>query len=265
MADDYFGRLLARYAPTGPADPLADPFAAASGGRPDGPAGRAGGARRTRVRPRLPGPFERVEALGGASAEADAPAPLFPRASPRPALPAGERVRHEREVRTTDRETVIRSEVPHGDAPDRTWPAPQPAEPLLRPAAHVNPGPRTALPDDVRRQRRTGRSGGEDLPARPTPSAALASAATPLPVATAALRPRADAVPAARPEARAAAAAGRRGQRSGERVVHVQIGRLEVSAAGTERPAAGGRPARTERRGPSLSLADYLARGERTS
>ncbi|MER7106993.1 hypothetical protein ABT360_04560, partial [Streptomyces sp. NPDC000229] len=50
-----------------------------------------------------------------------------------------------------------------------------------------------------------------------------------------------------------------------KRVVHVQIGRLEVSAApppGTPR-AGTDRSGPTGRRAPALSLDDYLARGER--
>ncbi|MFB6436655.1 hypothetical protein ACFCVY_07715 [Streptomyces sp. NPDC056411] len=258
MPDDYFGRLLARYAPPAPADPFAGP--------PDGgPAGRAGASRRTLVRPRLPGPFERIEALGGAPAGPEAPAPLYPRA-PLPAALPGEPVHHERELRTTDRETVVRSEAPHQDTPDRGRGAPRPAAPPGRPAAPPVAGPRTAVPDAVRPHRRSGgRAGGEDGPARTPASAPVAGHPEPAaPAAAPALRPRTDAVPTARPEARAAAA-GRRGQRPAERVVHVQIGRLEVSAAGTERPAAGGRPAGTGRRAPSLSLTDYLARGERAN
>ncbi|MFB7635756.1 hypothetical protein ACFC0M_33050, partial [Streptomyces sp. NPDC056149] len=81
------------------------------------------------------------------------------------------------------------------------------------------------------------------------------------------LRPRTDTVPAPRRPVppRGQAPAGRRAARGpAERVVHVQIGRLEVSA-GAERPAAGGRPARPERRAPALSLGDYLASQQRTS
>ncbi|PNE39346.1 hypothetical protein AOB60_36330 [Streptomyces noursei] len=56
---DYLGRLLARYAPAPPADPFGPPDGADAPGR------------RTRVRPRLPGPFERVEALRGPAAGED--------------------------------------------------------------------------------------------------------------------------------------------------------------------------------------------------
>ncbi|WP_407287666.1 hypothetical protein [Streptomyces sp. BP-8] len=249
---DYFDRLLARHAP------------AAGGAVPGVPGGgRADGARRTLVQPRLPGPFERVEALRGAPTEADEPAPLSPQA-PRTSPFGGEQVRYEREIRTTEQQTVVRAEAPRDAPADLVEPVARPAAPQLRPAAAVETGPRTAAAEVVRPQRGV-RASGEDGSARraavpsPPPGRDVAPSAL-APV----LRPRTEAVPAVRNATRAAAA-GRRGQRGAERVVHVQIGRLEVSAAGAERPAAGGRPARPQRSEPSLSLADYLARGERTS
>ncbi|RNG13836.1 hypothetical protein EEJ42_31585, partial [Streptomyces botrytidirepellens] len=65
--------------------------------------------------------------------------------------------------------------------------------------------------------------------------------------------------------ARSAAAANRRRPRAAERVVHVQIGRLEVSAADPSGPGrtAAARPEQTGRRAPTLSLDDYLSRGEK--
>ncbi|MFH8568868.1 hypothetical protein [Streptomyces sp. NPDC017993] len=252
MSDDYFGRLLARHVPPSPADP----FAEAPGDRPDG-------SRRVLVQPRLPGPFERVEALRGAPAEPDEPAPLFPQA-PRATPFEGERVRYEREIRTTDRETVLRTRSAREDGPDRTGQPLRPSAELLRPTAPLPPAPRPSAPDAVRPQRRdVARASEADGSARTTAAPRLPGrAAAPL-AAAPTLRPRTDEVPAARSAARAAA--GRRGPRAAERVVHVQIGRLEVSAAGPERPAADGRTGRAERRGPSMSLADYLARGERTT
>ncbi|MGW1006978.1 hypothetical protein ACWD5D_37085, partial [Streptomyces sp. NPDC002520] len=72
--------------------------------------------------------------------------------------------------------------------------------------------------------------------------------------------------PAARPTTAARdavrQAAARRPGKAPEQVVHVQIGRLEVTAGGA--PSRGGarQPARpAERPGAALSLADYLARG----
>ncbi|MFC9883992.1 hypothetical protein ACFVJW_30985 [Streptomyces libani] len=244
---DYFDRLLARYAPP-------------PGGAFPG-SGRADRAGRTLVQPRLPGPFERIEALSGPSAEPDGPVPLAPRA-PRPARSEEGRIRYEREIRTTERQTVLRTEVPRQDEdPDPSEHQLRPADALLRPA--VDPAPRPGPPGAVRAQRTAGTRTGDDRAARPTASTLVLPGfdTTPLAPVTP-LRPRTDEPPTTRPAARTTAT-GRRGQRAAERVVHVQIGRLEVSAAGPERPAAD-RPARTERREPTLSLADYLARGERT-
>ncbi|NUK68138.1 hypothetical protein HRW11_29540, partial [Streptomyces lunaelactis] len=129
---DYFDRLLARYTPV-PA------------------AGGAGGA--ARVRPRLPGPFERVEALRSAPQEPDAPAALIPSA-PAPAFGPAESVRHEREVRT-DRHTVLRTEAARPGEPERPAVRAVPrTEPLLRPVAPASPGPRPAAADTSRSARR---------------------------------------------------------------------------------------------------------------
>ncbi|MFE6688659.1 hypothetical protein ACFVFQ_19585 [Streptomyces sp. NPDC057743] len=259
---DYLGRLLARYAPAAPAPD--DPF---------GPPVAAGPGRPTLVRPRLPGPFERVTALPGPTdGEPADDGPSIPRATgwPAPAPYAGQLPRAERrtEIRTrAERETVLRteaaSEADRGPAAERSGPAP-----LLRPAAAAAPGARAAG-EGGRPRGRAGAAGPVDTaagrggdPARvPTDSGAPAGA----------LRPRTDAVPAPRHPvpSRGQAPVGRRAARGpAERVVHVQIGRLEVStsgAAGTGRPAAGGRPARPERRAPALSLGDYLASQQRTS
>ncbi|GAU64951.1 hypothetical protein SSP35_01_02880 [Streptomyces sp. NBRC 110611] len=279
MPDDYFGRLLARYAPerSGPpsAGPSTDPFPAASDGRTGGTGGRtAGVARRALVRPRLPGPFERVEALRGASGELDVPdasASPSPRSAWSPSPPFdGEPIRYEREIRTVERErrtTAAPGAAPRQGPTGRDGRAARPAASLLRPAAAAEPGPRPAAPEAVRPARRAGTGaadGGPGAGARASVSA-RAQADTGLLTAAPAPRPGADDGPAAARNAAArAASSGRRGQRAAERVVHVQIGRLEVSAARTEGPPGSGRPVRTERRAPSLSLADYLARGEGT-
>ncbi|MFJ3954406.1 hypothetical protein ACIPXV_30950 [Streptomyces libani] len=244
---DYFDRLLARYAP------------APGGAFPD--SGRTDRAGRTLVQPRLPGPFERIEALSGPSAEPDGPAPRAPQAL-RSARSEEGRIRYEREIRTTERQTVLRTEAPRQDeAPDPAERQLRLADGLLRPT--VSPGPRPGPPGAVRPQGTAGTRTGDDRAARPTASTLVLPGFDTAPVAPVTpLRPRTDEPPTARPAARTAAT-GRRGQRAAERVVHVQIGRLEVNAAGPQRPAAD-RPARTERREPTLSLADYLARGERT-
>ncbi|MEU3987001.1 hypothetical protein AB0F24_01245 [Streptomyces platensis] len=249
MPDDYFGRLLARYAP-------------APGGASPG-SGRTDRAGRTLVQPRLPGPFERIEALSGPSAEPDGPAPRALQA-PRSARAEEGQIRYEREIRTTERQTVLRTEVPRQDeAPDPAERQLRLADGLLRPTTDPGPGPRPGPTGAVRPRRTAGTRTGDDRAAHPTASTLVLPGLDTAPVAPVTpLRPRTDEPPTARPAARTTAT-GRRGQRAAERVVHVQIGRLEVSAAGPERPAAD-RPARTERHEPTLSLADYLARGERT-
>ncbi|MFF9479721.1 hypothetical protein [Streptomyces sp. NPDC014733] len=256
---DYLGRLLARYAPAAPAPPT-DPFGPPGGTRsPD---------RRALVRPRLPGPFERLEAVRGpADGDADGVGLPSPRAPgwPAPAPFAGPppRTEHRSEFHTrAERETVIRAEAaPEADR-GPAGPGPGPA-PLLRPTATAAPTARTGEGERVVRPR--GRATGAEAPAGGREASPWdADGAGPAP--SGALRPRADAPVAPRRPAPPRAAPGRRGARGpAERVVHVQIGRLEVSAAGAEDPAAGGRPARPERRAPAVSLADYLASRQRTS
>ncbi|MFF7650936.1 hypothetical protein ACFZCY_13935 [Streptomyces sp. NPDC007983] len=234
---DYFDRLIARHAPAA-----------------------AHGSATPRVRPRLPGPFERIEALRAPEPLFDEPAPRF--AAPPPSVPAPEG-QIVREIRT-DRETVVRHT---GPAPRAEGARPAEAEtpaPLLRPATPLAPGPRPAPPGAPRPERRSAAPGGApDGPRRaaaPTahpmgPAAARPSLGAPLPT-----RP-ADAGPD-RAAARSAAA-GRRRPKTAERVVHVQIGRLEVSAADPSGPRPAPRPERAGRREPALSLDDYLARGEK--
>ncbi|MEU6082236.1 hypothetical protein [Streptomyces sp. NPDC047108] len=237
---DHFDRLLARHAPP----PGAEPRTAAQ------------------VRPRLPGPFERVEALRAEPARPDEPAPLVP-AAPRPAGRAGEVIRHEREIRT-DHRTVVRTGTAPRDKAGESTPAQAPAAPLLRPAAQVGPVARPAATDAPRQGLRTAGATTPDAPSRPAaPAPAVQGPGAARAAAAAAVRPRPDAAANARGAARTAAA--RRGARPVEQVVHVQIGRLEVSAAGA---AAGGRTAaaggnRAGRPAPALSLEDFLARGEK--
>ncbi|MFF8846595.1 hypothetical protein ACF08N_28420 [Streptomyces sp. NPDC015127] len=233
---DYFDRLLARYTPVG-----------AAAGAP------------TRVRPRLPGPFERVEALRYGPPEPDEPAALIPTAHVPPPAPAAT-VRHEHAVRTENRTVVRTEQVRTADGePAPARPAP---EPLLRPAAPV-PSPVRPAAEQAPRTARRDRAArdGADTPQRAAAPAARADIA-PAPAAPAA-------VPLPRPSDAAAArgtalgSVGRRAQRPAERVVHVQIGRLEVSAAAppqtTDRRPAG----RGGRAAPVLTLDDYLSRGER--
>ncbi|MBT2388884.1 hypothetical protein J7E87_05470, partial [Streptomyces sp. ISL-1] len=80
---------------------------------------------------------------------------------------------------------------------------------------------------------------------------------------TAPARPRGADTAAAR--GAALSGVGRRAPRPAERVVHVQIGRLEVSAAPPPGAsgAGSGRADHTGRRAPALTLNDYLSRGEK--
>ncbi|MFI7101159.1 hypothetical protein ACIBK8_17515 [Streptomyces sp. NPDC050161] len=247
---DYFDRLLARHA------------AAPAAGPPGLPADAPG--RPARVRPRLPGPFERIESLGGGRAD-EGPAPGLlapPAAAPRPPGRAFTRV--EREVRTTERETVVRPGPVPQDVPDDGGERVRPsAAPLLRPAAPVTGRARQDTAEPVRQVRTVGATRDDDTAAgrasvRPAASAPAATAPVPAGVA----RPRGDLAAAVRGAA-ARQGAGRRGGRPAERVVHVQIGRLEVTAAGGQARGEAAAPARTARRGPALSLTDYLSRDEK--
>ncbi|MET7617806.1 hypothetical protein [Streptomyces sp. NPDC005408] len=236
---DYFDRLLARYTPV----------PAAGGGT-------------ARVRPRLPGPFERVEALRSGPPEPDEPAALIPSA-PQPAFGPAELVRHEREVRT-DRETVVRTEAAaaSGEHERRAAQAAPVPGPLLRPAVAAPWATRPAAEDvPLAARRGAASSAAADAPRTQAAAVPRAAEAAP-PAASAPARPRGADTAAAR--GAALNGVGRRA-RPAERVVHVQIGRLEVSAApppGASRPA-GGRPDHTGRRTPALTLDDYLSRGEK--
>ncbi|MCX4510849.1 hypothetical protein OHA27_11130 [Streptomyces sp. NBC_01619] len=230
---DHFDRLLARYTAPGAA----------------------------RVRPRLPGPFERVEALRTAPPEPGDPAPLVP-AAPPASGPAGEQPRPVREVRT-ERHTVVRTE---GARPGEPGPAPAglvPSTPLLLPRAAAAPGPREVAAASPPASRGAPSSATAPGTRRQSPGV-VARAADPAPASAplAPARPRGADTAAAR--GATPSGIGRRAPRPAERVVHVQIGRLEVSAApppGASRPARD-RPDHTGRRGPALTLDDYLARGE---
>ncbi|MPY61266.1 hypothetical protein FNH08_30225, partial [Streptomyces spongiae] len=112
-----------------------------------------------RVRPRLPGPFERVEAVRAGTPDPDGPEPLWPSATPtavptpevpRPAVP-GTRVRTERE------RTVVRTEQAPADTQVRPARPAAPETPLLRPATPVAPGPRPVA-DPARRTAGRGRT-----------------------------------------------------------------------------------------------------------
>ncbi|MFJ8635796.1 hypothetical protein [Streptomyces sp. NPDC093568] len=235
---DFLDRLIARHAP------------AAAGPRPGV----------TRVRPRLPGPFERVEAVRGTAPEPDegsgllwpstAPAAVRPGDAPRPS-PSAARMHTEWE------RTVVRTEQAPADPAPRPAARPLPEAPLLRPVAPVQPGPRLA-PDVVQRAAGRGRPergasrNAASVPIPPGTDAATAAVPTPL-------RPSAADTAAARDAVRQAAA--RRPGRAPEQVVQVQIGRLEVTAGPLPSGGSRQRTPSTGRSGATLSLAEYLARG----
>ncbi|MFD7285541.1 hypothetical protein [Streptomyces sp. NPDC059863] len=249
---DYFDRLLARYTPV--------PGVAGTGGA--GGADGVGGM--ARVRPRLPGPYERAEALRSGPWEPDEPAALIPYAS-QPAFGPAELMYQEREVRT-DRHTVVRTEAARpGEASERpagTVATPN-TGPLLPPLSHRTPVPRPAVDEGTRAPRRPGAPSVSGTPR--TAPAAVPRAAAPAPrAAPTRLGPRGADTAAAR--GAAPNGVGRRAPKQAERVVHVQIGRLEVSAApppGGDRSPAADRTDRTGRRAPALTLDDYLSRGEK--
>ncbi|GHI09569.1 hypothetical protein AQI88_27795 [Streptomyces cellostaticus] len=234
---DFLDRLIARHA---------------AAARPD----------TVRVRPRLPGPFERVEAVRARTADPDAtdsvpwpsatPAPVPEREAPRPA--ATEVRRH------TERErTVVRTQRDPAEPPARPAPPALPDAPLLRPAAPLAPGSRPVPRTGPRLSGRGGPESGADRIAAPVPIPPGTGAAPPASV-SAAVRPSAADATAARAAIRQAAA--RRPARAPEQVVQVQIGRLEVTAGRTPPRNGAPQPARpAQRPGAAVSLADYLARG----
>ncbi|MFF1758018.1 hypothetical protein [Streptomyces sp. NPDC058266] len=227
---DFFDRLLARHAAARPAA--------------------------ARVRPRLPGPFERVEAVRAAAPGPDEDTLLWPAATPSAApLPdapsptvVAARTHTERERTVVHTEQAAEPQAPRPAAPDRA------EAPLPRPATFVAPAP-PLLPDTGRRAA----ARAEREPAQTAVSVPLPSGRDTAPHAvSAALPPSAADTAATRDAVRQAAA--RRPARATEQVVQVQIGRLEVTAGGA--PGAGRpRTSAAERAGATLSLAEYLARG----
>ncbi|MFI1410356.1 hypothetical protein ACH4Y0_10665 [Streptomyces sp. NPDC020707] len=237
-APDFFDRLLARHTPA--AAPPADVV---------------------RLRPRLAGPFERAEAVRAAAPDPDTGAPLWPTAPQQGSVAtdlAGSAVR-EVQLRTERERTVVQAGRPvSGEPAPRPVPLDLPQAPLLRPAAEVVPAPLPA-PDSVRRSNVRG---------EPERASAPSAVSVPLPSGTGVASPAAvSAAPRPGPADTAAArdavrqATGRRSRRGGEQVVQVQIGRLEVTAAGAAPSGGGRRPAAPGRPSATVSLADYLARG----
>ncbi|SEB89210.1 hypothetical protein SAMN04490357_0656 [Streptomyces misionensis] len=215
-----------------------------------------------RVRPRLPGPFERVEAVRarGAVPETDEAAARPPAAREAaadrddPRRPVTEVHHH-----TSRERTVVRTAPPSAEAePARTAPPALPEAQLLRPAAPLTAAPPPAPRGPARGTGRPDPSTAADPAAASAPTP-LGTGTAPAAVAPAAARPGAADTTAARTAV--AQSAGRRAGRAPEQVVQVRIGRLEVTAAQPPAPGTrqGARPA--ERAGTTLSLADYLARG----
>lgn len=233
---DFLDRLLARHRPAAPARPGV-----------------------VRLQPRLTGPFERVEAVGGPDTVTGETAPLWPTAPQQDAterqLPGVREVLH----RTERERTVVRTEHPAEPEPPgpRPAPTPPPGPPLLRPVTTTAPRLRP-LPERPRRG-----DAGDPAAAQPGPRTAVHAPAahlTPVPAPPTPLRPNPADTAAARAAARQSGA--RRQTQPAEQVVRVQIGRLEVTSAGpTGTGPAAGRPGARDRREATVSLADYLARG----
>jgi hypothetical protein len=219
-------------------------------------------AETVRIRPRLPGPFERVEAVRARTEDPDAgDSALWPTVTTAPAperdlaRPAAAEVRH----RTERERTVVRAERAPAEPQARPTPRPPAEAPLLRPAAPLAPRPFAAPQTGSRTSGRGGPEPGADRAAASVPTPPGTDVAPPT-VVSAAPRPSAADTAAARDAVRQAAA--RRPGRAPEQVVQVQIGRLEVTAGGTPSKGGARQPARpAERPGAALSLADYLARG----
>ncbi|OXY88377.1 hypothetical protein [Streptomyces diastatochromogenes] len=214
-----------------------------------------------RVRPRLPGPFERVEAVRAGTPDPDATdSVLWPTATPSPA-PDRDAPRPAAEARLhTERErTVVHTERAPAEPAPRPAPTALPEAPLLRPAAPLAPGPLAVPRTGPRTSGRGGPEQDANRAAAPVPIPPGTGAAPPTAV-SAAPRPSAADTTAAREAVRQAAA--RRPGKAPEQVVQVQIGRLEVTAGPSPTRNGPGRPTRSaERPGAALSLADYLARG----
>ncbi|MEU7564314.1 hypothetical protein [Streptomyces eurythermus] len=213
-----------------------------------------------RVRPRLPGPFERVEAVRPRTPEPDPADTVWP-ATTSSAAPGRDDPRPTTEIHhhTEHRRTVVRTEPARTETePGRATAAARPEARLLRPAGPLTAGPRPAPRTTARGTGRPDPQTDADRTVASAP-APLGTGAAPTAVVPMAARPGAADTTAARTAARRSA--GRRAGRTPEQVVRVQIGRLEVTAAQPSArtgPRPGTRPA--ERPGTTLSLADYLAR-----
>ncbi|MCN9242573.1 hypothetical protein NGF19_17510 [Streptomyces sp. RY43-2] len=218
-----------------------------------------------RLRPRLPGPFERVEAVRARAPEPDVPDAAAGTPATFAVLPDRDGPRPPAEIRrhTEHQRTVVHTEPPFA-ATESVRPAPAatlPEAPLLRPAAPFAAGP---LPVSRATPRDTGRSGpdaGADRVAASAPTPLGADAAPAAVVSTAPHPSPADTTAARAAAARQASA--RRPGRTPEQVVHVQIGRLEVTTRQKSSVAGQVRQDVAQRPGATLGLAEYLARGRK--
>jgi hypothetical protein len=237
---DYFERLLATCLPD-------------AAGLGDGGAAR----RFARVRPRLPGPFERAEGRWSEPADEDAPAPLVPPAWPsapqaQPAVAPSFRT-EPAELRTAPPVTRGRDVPP----PATARPV---AAPSLRPAADVSPPPVAAAEAAMAPGRQAGPLPGPAAAAHSDPDRAGRSPLAPVAASPAGPARLAPPVPRLVPPAGARPAAEpRQAPRPArpEPAVQVRIGRLEVRAAEPARRTA--RPARDGRRPPAVDLPGYLS------
>ncbi|WP_369387703.1 hypothetical protein AB5J72_08860 [Streptomyces sp. CG1] len=254
---DHFDRLVGRAAPT-----------AAPAGGADG----ASDAGVVRVRPRLPGPFERMDAFG---ARAEPLGPDFDERVPaEPTRRSQSSAAYHRPVEAALRRDVMPAQAGFQQMPLALLEQNAPQRGVLMPAAVPQPATETA----ARPAGRTSGEGERDDAAQRRPVAGRRTPESTVRQESAEARREVAARPAvvpdrtARPVARpAGSAAGRQSarddarQRPQERTVHISIGRLEVRAASRRNDAAARpreRAPQPGRQSPVLSLEKYLSRGE---
>jgi hypothetical protein len=214
-----------------------------------------------RVRPRLPGPFERADGHWSDSEVTDAPTSLSSPARPPSTLgvsPVSAMVRREHRVVRTET-TRGRDTVASGSS-RLLAPAGLVRPDLARQGVHGLPAVAAVTgeprPDSgALRRVRPSPAGPTAGPGSPTSSTAqLVRDRSPGRAGSAPPAERSVPVPAA---LRVAEASRPGGSQPRETLVHVRIGRLEVRAAGALRP--GPEPARSSRRARAVPLAEYLS------
>lgn len=195
------------------------------------------------LRPRQPGPFERIETLHTEPLEnAELAPPLAVSPPPGPT----EVLRELRQqLHTTDRVTVVHTEHTSAEQPHPTRPGAAPERP--EPVSFRVPEERAPVPESAKPAESP--SGTSEPVFQPSPSV---------------LRVESAPVPSERPRTRIEAAAARtrtreprkRAPERSEPAVQVEIGRLEVKAA---QPRQRPLPETPQRRDPAVNLADYLS------